>query len=86
MISVQYYLVDIHSEYFLLGEQRIEEALLTSYCNPANPPDMSGLDQACQEMRDQVGIEKPSLIGNLRECSVKAVFHHHFDSMTLIYF
>ena len=72
----------IPRKYFLLGEQRIEEALLTSYCNP---PDMSGLDQACQEMRDQVRIKKPSLIGNLRGCSVKVVFHHHFDIMILIY-
>ena len=49
---------------FFLSRQGKEEALLTSYCSPANPPDMSGLDQACQEMRDQVGIEKWNPIGN----------------------
>ena len=51
-------------EYLLVGERLKEEALLTSYSSRANPLDMSWLDQAWQEMRDQVGIEKGSLIGN----------------------
>ena len=65
-----------------MSEQGKEEAPLTSYSNPANPLEMSGLDQARQEMRDQVGTEKRSLIGNLRECPVKAVFHY-LDNLSI---
>ena len=39
-----------------------EEAFLTCYSNPS---DLSGLDQARQEMRAQVGIDRSEYYGNI---------------------
>ena len=64
MLRLDFYSKMLCYSWRIFGERWKEEALLTSYSLPANPLDMSWLDQAWQEMRDQVGIEKRSLIGN----------------------